>query len=427
MAALTPVAILSSLSAALLYFCSPQDQQVKLLPKFIEAVLPYCVCQHNSIRATAAFSLVTVFSHAERMGYKEVQIPALRSIASYLLSNAELAQQVEKRQHYQHAQQLITCEFADLFYRIPLSDNAPASEVIPAEVFGSLSAAPAPAAPALPLLEVVEGELNLQRKIEPWQPGLEASAQRSARLGSDRRQKLRVIATFVDKVPNLAGLARTSEIFSVSALYVPNIKVLKDKEFQNISVSAESWLPVKQLKEEHLRDYLARKRARGWTLVGVEQTQNSQKLNRFVFPEKTVLLLGHEKEGLPIQYINCLDCCVGKRLSLQKSPSWASPAASMSMSQPRSSFGSTPANSCSEPLVALWFQGLSQTGLLNELSEYYRAAHFLVVGAQIHKVKNPVLPLLAVRVRHLDELFRKHRQQSLRWLGQLHIGRPDLL
>lgn len=311
LAALTLVTPPPLTAAALLYFCSPPEQQANLLPSFIEAVLPYCVCQHNSIRATAAFSLVTVFSHAEGMGYKEVQIPALRSIASYLLSNAELAQQVEKRQHYQHAQQLIACDFADLFYRIPLSDNAPASEVIPAEVFGSLSETPAPATPTLPHLETA-GELNFQRKIEPWQPGLEAATQRSARLGSDQRQQLRVIATFVDKVPNLAGLARTSEIFSISALYVPNVKVLKDKEFQNISVSAESWLPVKQLKEEHLRDYLARKRARGWTLVGVEQTQNSQKLNHFVFPQKTVLLLGHEKEGLPIQYINCLDCCVGK-------------------------------------------------------------------------------------------------------------------
>jgi tRNA G18 (ribose-2'-O)-methylase SpoU len=38
-------------------------------------------------------------------------------------------------------------------------------------------------------------------------------------------------------------------------------------------------------------------------LVGVEQTQDSTRLDKFQFPVKTVLLLGNEKEGIPVELI----------------------------------------------------------------------------------------------------------------------------
>jgi tRNA G18 (ribose-2'-O)-methylase SpoU len=38
-------------------------------------------------------------------------------------------------------------------------------------------------------------------------------------------------------------------------------------------------------------------------LVGVEQTQDSARLDNFRFPPKTILLLGNEKEGIPVELI----------------------------------------------------------------------------------------------------------------------------
>jgi len=38
-------------------------------------------------------------------------------------------------------------------------------------------------------------------------------------------------------------------------------------------------------------------------LVGLEQTRESTSLEKFKFPEKCVLLLGNEREGTPMQYI----------------------------------------------------------------------------------------------------------------------------
>ena len=35
----------------------------------------------------------------------------------------------------------------------------------------------------------------------------------------------------------------------------------------------------------------------------MEQTQDSTRLDRFEFPAKTVLILGNEKEGIPIELI----------------------------------------------------------------------------------------------------------------------------
>jgi hypothetical protein len=41
-------------------------------------------------------------------------------------------------------------------------------------------------------------------------------------------------------------------------------------------------------------------------LVGVEQTQDSSSLDKYNFPRKTVLLLGNEKEGIPVELIQVL-------------------------------------------------------------------------------------------------------------------------
>ena len=43
------------------------------------------------------------------------------------------------------------------------------------------------------------------------------------------------------------GLARTCEIFGVSELVLSNIKVLEEKQFQSLSVTAERWLNITEV------------------------------------------------------------------------------------------------------------------------------------------------------------------------------------
>ncbi|EEC03177.1 hypothetical protein IscW_ISCW002074 [Ixodes scapularis] len=64
------------------------------------------------------------------------------------------------------------------------------------------------------------------------------------------------------------------------------------------------------VKPHQLKEYLEEKRNAGYTLVGAEQTAGSKALHDYRFPKKTLLLLGNEKEGLPVELIQLLDVCV---------------------------------------------------------------------------------------------------------------------
>ena len=62
---------------------------------------------------------------------------------------------------------------------------------------------------------------------------------RSGEESAAARRSVIVVASLVSKVPNLAGLARTCEIFSAQQLLVADLKRTQaDPEFQNISVTA---------------------------------------------------------------------------------------------------------------------------------------------------------------------------------------------
>jgi len=75
-------------------------------------------------------------------------------------------------------------------------------------------------------------------------------------------------------------------------------------------VTAEKWLPIIEVQQEDLMQWLEDKKAEGWSLLGVEQTANSHNLIEYKFPRRSVLLLGKEKEGIPVEYLNMLDECI---------------------------------------------------------------------------------------------------------------------
>ena len=60
---------------------------------------------------------------------------------------------------------------------------------------------------------------------------------------------------------------------------------------------------MKEVDEMHLPEYLQQLKRDGWSLVGLEQTMSSVDLREAVFPEKMVLILGNEKEGVPAEII----------------------------------------------------------------------------------------------------------------------------
>ncbi|KAL5219440.1 hypothetical protein ABZP36_020124 [Zizania latifolia] len=124
------------------------------------------------------------------------------------------------------------------------------------------------------------------------------------------QQQLIVVASLLDRIPNIAGLTRTCEIFKAAGLVVADKSLIEDKQFRLISVTAEKWLPMMEVPVNSVKVFLEKKRLEGYSVIGLEQTANSKPLDQFSFPSKTVLVLGREKEGIPVDIIHALDACV---------------------------------------------------------------------------------------------------------------------
>ena len=144
-----------------------------------------------------------------------------------------------------------------------------------------------------------ESKTNYQRKILPWEQ-VEYDHELLKRIYEGRtRNEIIMCAVLIDKIPNLAGLARTSEIMNASCLVINNRSVCDTDEFKGVSVTSEKWLPMYEVQEKDLYNYLLFQKSNGYKILGLEQTANSRMLNEYQFPSKCVMLLGKEKEGIP--------------------------------------------------------------------------------------------------------------------------------
>ena len=78
-----------------------------------------------------------------------------------------------------------------------------------------------------------------------------------------------------------------------------------------ITIFSYRWQEIIEVKRGNdLLEYLRQKQSDGFVLVGIEQTARSVVLDEYQFNSKTVLVLGNEKEGIPIEIIDILDVCV---------------------------------------------------------------------------------------------------------------------
>lgn len=80
------------------------------------------------------------------------------------------------------------------------------------------------------------------------------------------------------------------------------------KVIGKIAREAESAVEVEVHRT--LPPVLPRLREEGYTLVGLEQTTNSQSLFEFAFPRRTVLVVGNERLGIEEDVLHLLDHAV---------------------------------------------------------------------------------------------------------------------
>ena len=118
---------------------------------------------------------------------------------------------------------------------------------------------------------------------------------------ASRPHNLIVVGSLVDNPYNLGGLSRVSEIFGASALTLQNQNVVGNRDFTSVSVSSHLHFPIVQLSASAVPGFLAERKAEGFKVVGIEQTDRSAMLGSegARLPENCVLVVGSEREGIP--------------------------------------------------------------------------------------------------------------------------------
>ena len=330
------------------------DSQMKYLQRLIPAIIPCAFLNHSQIRAyiLAALQLISDTSTEDVWSQVCQQFPLVQSC---LLFTQSVVEGVKEQNRLQKDRDLFSLhpmkDFSVevIFKTIPFITGVVDDEMITPSAFQNQGSEVWIETSDFPLYrrnlkqeshecgekETVQLDLrstetvyenretdasnvnsDVQKKITPWnviaplledQDNFEQPRQRplERRVGD-----LVVVASLIDRAPNLGGLCRTCEIFGASRLVLSSKNVLSEKDFKSVSVSSEKWVDIEEVMVNDLEMYLLRMKKEGFTVVGVEQTAQSKKLVDFQFPCSTVLVLGNEKAGIPVKIIQLLDECV---------------------------------------------------------------------------------------------------------------------
>ncbi|CUS22089.1 LAQU0S04e07954g1_1 [Lachancea quebecensis] len=159
----------------------------------------------------------------------------------------------------------------------------------------------------------VEGSLQkdspLQTKSGAWETVMDIENQNSA--ATVKRSPLIVIASLVDKAPNLGGICRLCDVLGAGLLTVHDVRIKNHPQFKSVAVTADRWMPMEAVATHDITKFMRSKKQEGYTLIGLEQTDKSIQLdNRFQFPPKSLILLGTEAEGIPGHLLSELDLCL---------------------------------------------------------------------------------------------------------------------
>ncbi|XP_026212438.1 probable methyltransferase TARBP1 isoform X1 [Anabas testudineus] len=324
------------------------EDKAAQLRKALDIILQWCFNHNFSVRLYALLALKRVWGLAQDWtGQEVVGLEGLAAVINACLNQAEAMQstgnanknwiRIQEHFFFGAFHPIRDYSVETIFYTFPsLSELADEEWILPWKFEKPLCFSASPSCPlrnaAPDLSQLQPGDwiqqdkseqdkeerwAEVQKKITPWrleiqeqEPELQlVPPQRAVRMGK-LHGSLLVVASLIDKSTNLGGLCRTCEIFGASALVLDSLRHVSDKHFQSLSVSSELWLPLLEVKPVELTDFLQVKKNEGYCIVGVEQTANSRSLQDYQFPEKTLLLLGNEREGIPANLLQMLDVCV---------------------------------------------------------------------------------------------------------------------
>lgn len=150
---------------------------------------------------------------------------------------------------------------------------------------------------------------QLQMKSGAWKTLMDIDNSKPEKTVS--RSDLVVVASLVDKTPNLGGICRLCDVLGVGLLTIPSIKMKNNPQFKNVAVTADRWMPIEEVTPQDIASFMRLKKQEGYTLIGLEQTDKSVELDgHYRFPQKSLIVLGTEAHGIPGPLLSELDLCL---------------------------------------------------------------------------------------------------------------------
>jgi len=107
-----------------------------------------------------------------------------------------------------------------------------------------------------------------------------------------RPPQLELVCDHLQSRANLSAIVRLAGCFGLSEL------TLAGSTRVDPQIARDAAKTVSITRRRTLAPYLERRRELGYSLVGLEQTTDSDSLFEFVFQPRTLLVIGNERRGL---------------------------------------------------------------------------------------------------------------------------------
>lgn len=124
------------------------------------------------------------------------------------------------------------------------------------------------------------------------------------------RFPLIVCASLVQNPVNLGGLCRTCEAFRLEALVLANLAIAQTSAFRSAAASTQQWQPLSSCPIDRLSTWLLDQQQAEYKRVALHLVPTALDLTQFVFPRRSILVLGQELTGIPAEIVSLCDYTV---------------------------------------------------------------------------------------------------------------------
>ncbi|KAL6253769.1 hypothetical protein P5V15_012171 [Pogonomyrmex californicus] len=283
---------------------------------FIERALPYIERLLRAFILTHLYELMKSYNDENASKYKRVYQMAVAGLQqeSSMISSVKIQDDF----YFSHFHPINDYSLQTIYYEFPRLTNMSFDEWISPDVFEKLTFEERDRHPLRlyntnSLLSDTKSSAYLTKSFAETIALNDVSEVKELIYTLDIKQEgLIIVASFVDQLPNLDDIVKICKTFHIRALIITNTDYsVRNEELQYLTVSADKWLNMIQVKQHELLKFLLNRKKEGWSLIGAAHTENSVDITRIMFSKKAIFILGNEKDGsIPAHFISVFHTCV---------------------------------------------------------------------------------------------------------------------